>query len=223
MDYLDNDYIEDENYNKQLYKKFKDNLLERYGYTVEDISSWTHAGWFPYGITQNIMNSWVGNRLAKFNSEVSRGIQKWKNVMGDIPMPLEYGEKHCVCDVEIIWNHIIVDDPSKDEFEMLIIGRECIKGFGNINIGCKCSICGTKINNSKSGKCKKCRKIRFCTREGCKNQIVKYKKGTFCSDKCEFPEHYCKCGSLKKIYKGEFMPECYPCYKKNNPHKIKKY
>ena len=210
---------------KVLYGRFIHKLWEKHKYTLKDIANWTHAGWFPYGMTEELKKTWVGDRLANHNDEVRSGELKWKNVMGeDMPMPYHLAEPKCVCEVDIIWNHIIVDDPTKDECEILILGSECIEGFTNIDLGCKCSICGTKINNSVSGKCKDCKKLRFCEASGCNKQLQKYKRGEYCNDRCEFPERYCPtlgCYNLKKVWKGKYMPTCYECYKKKNPKKVK--
>ena len=207
---------------KELYQRFIDKLWLKYRYKLEDIANWTHAGWFPNGMTEELKKTWVGERLNNYNDKARLGIQKWKHVMGDIDMPYDYSEPACVCDVEIMWNHIIVDDPRKDEFEILILGSECITGFLNIDLGCKCSLCGCKINNSQSGKCKDCKKLRFCESPGCNKQLVKYSRGEYCSERCEFPHRYCPtrgCFNMKKIYKDKYMPTCFSCYRKKNPKK----
>ena len=223
----DGEWEEESDEDKVLYGRFIHKLWTKYGYTLKDIEGWTHAGWFIYGITKETMDQWTEEKLANHGSKVALGLRKWKNVMGnDVDMPYELGEPKCVCDVDICWNHIIVDDPKAEEPEMLILGSECIKGFFNIDTDCKCSRCGAKINNSVSGLCKDCKKLRFCVRESCGKQLVKYKRGDFCNDRCEFPHWYCPtkgCGNKRKIYKDEFMPTCFSCYKKKNPHKVKKY
>lgn len=203
---------------KELYQRFVNKLWDKHKKKLEDIKNWTFAGYFAYGVTKATIDQWTDERLASHGSKVMLGLRIWKRVMGEeFEMPVDQGEPKCVCDVDIQWNYIIVDDPKAEEPEMLILGSECIKGFFNIDTDSKCSLCGDKINNSVSGKCKKCRNRRFCPKKECGKELPKYRRGDYCSDKCENPEQFCPtegCGNKRKVWQRKMMPTCYTCYKK---------
>lgn len=192
-----------------LYKKFYDELWKDYKLKKEDIIGWTYAGYFP-------RDNWEASDLKDgedFHSKKILGERHWKAIMGDLEMPKELQSELCVCKVRILWNHIIVDDPKKDNPECLILGSECIDKFCGISRNRKCSICDIKINNSLSGKCASCRNKRFC--EKCNEVLPKGRRGTFCSDKCQYPNLYCVCGNKKKY---DWAKDCLECYweKKEN-------
>lgn len=201
---------------KILYDRFEQQLIKKYGLKLDDIKHYTHAGWFPNDIPE--MTQWARDRLNNHTNKVNQGVRVWKRVMGnDVEMPYDLREYQCVCGVKIIWNHILVDDPKAEEPEILIIGSECIGGFCNISMNSKCILCGDKINNSVSGKCKKCRNRRFCKLESCGKELPKYRRGDYCRDKCENPEQFCPtkgCGNKRKVWQRKMMPTCYTCYKK---------
>ena len=164
-----------------LYKKFYTELKKDYNLTKKDITTWTYAGYFSH------------------TSAISRGIHRLKNdslgerhfdsVMKDTGYSIadfyEYATTECVCKVDIEWNHIIIKDINSDTLEYgvdyLILGSECIDKFGNISLDRTCSICNKKINNSASGKCKDCKKIRLCP--DCDEPLLKGKskcRNSFC-------------------------------------------
>jgi hypothetical protein len=199
-----------------LYKPFYTQLKLKYNLTKEDIKEYTHVGWFHADQAKC-------NISINVDDEADRGKRMWEYYMGKIPMPYELVEDTCVCNVPILWNHILIADLKADELEILILGSECIERFGCIKAQQKCSKC--KINpiqnrdpKNSTGKCNECNKVRWCEREGCSTALEKYKRytdGLFCSDKCKNPNNYCECGAKKW---GD-RPVCYQCYKKKNPDK----
>ena len=147
-----------------LYKKFYTELKKDYKLTKKDITTWTYAGYFSHtcAISKGIhklQDDKLGER--HFDSVMKNNV--YDDSISDF---YEFATTECVCKVEIQWNHIIIKDINSDTLEYgadyLILGSECIDKFGNICIDRKCSMCDIKINNSISGKCKDCKKIRVC-------------------------------------------------------------
>jgi hypothetical protein len=193
-----------------LYKRFYNQLWEKYGLKKVDILTWKYAGYFHADTYK--MTDFANDSLShEMKLDIDRGHRLWVDEMGDVPMPYELAEDECVCKVKIIWNHILVN-PKAEETEMIILGSECIEKFLGISMKRKCQICDKEMRNIKSGICKPCnekQKIR-CKKSGCRNDRVKYKK--FCNY-CLNSQVYCPCGENKKTkYKGKYMPQCYECW-----------
>jgi hypothetical protein len=142
------------------------------GYTMEEIKTWTYAGGF-----------WGSGRHARpeINCyEDARLRRKWVEVMGDdIDIPDDEIVEKCICGVDIMWAHIIVDNPKAEAPEVLIIGSECVKCYSNNGDGLKtykrCELCNEKHRN-KGNLCKKCKNTRWCERNHCANKISKGKR-----------------------------------------------
>lgn len=180
-----------------IYKLFIDGITEL-GYDHEYIKKWIYAGSDQSGFDR----------------------EKWYAVMGhDVEIPCEYGDitSRCVCGHKIVKNYYIVN-PEKTNY--LIIGSECINNFTDISsrkINRTCKRCNITHHSRKNELCKDCRKNRYCKK--CDNKLKKGQRGKYCSERCEFPEKYCKCGNPKKLYKDKLMRQCFECYKKDNPDK----
>jgi hypothetical protein len=155
-----------------FYIRFKKGLKEKYGLEKKDIQSWTYLGWF-----RNHDGAATTNLLGERHFEAVKQrfpVELRGHSLKDF---YELAETHCVCNVPIIENHLIVD-LTKEDLEPIVIGSECIERFTKIQVKRTCSICTTPINNSVSGKCKECRKLRFCTT--CNKKLKKGTRGTLC-------------------------------------------
>ena len=130
--------------------------------TKKDINTWTYAGYFSHTCA-------ISKGIHKLQDD-KLGERHFDSVMKNTGFTIDdfydFATTKCVCKVDIQWNHIIIKDLNSDSFEhgvdFLILGSECIEKFGNISIKRRCSMCNIKINNSISGKCKDCKKIRLC-------------------------------------------------------------
>ncbi len=142
-----------------LYKRFYNQLWEKYKLKKVDILNWKYAGFFNAD-THNMTDFANDNFSHEMKLEINRGYRHWVSVMGNMPMPFELAEDECVCGVKIIWNHILVKDPSADETEMIVLGSECITKFLKISMKIKCSVCNNEMRNTKSGICKTCNELK---------------------------------------------------------------
>ena len=188
-----------------LYKKFYTELKEKYGKEKKDIINWTYIGWFSTTKARTGFDAGEGDHQGErfFDAIMENTKLKIKDFYCGV-------EDKCVCQVNIIWNHIIVKDPYAEDIEYMMLGSECIDNFTGIDRNRKCSICKTKINNSVSGKCKDCKKIRFCDK--CNKQLPKGKHGTFCSNTCMAPNQYCSVDGCENPKYKTYMKTCPECF-----------
>jgi len=186
---------------KMCYKRFWDNLLLKYNIKEEELITWTYAGWFSNDIES-----------ATDAAHIYNGKRRWRDEMGDLELPYHLKESHCVCEVEIIWNHILVDDPYADEPQIIIIGSECIDKFLKIDRRRKCSNCGVSCSSRKEvalcPPCLKESKRRKCVR--CNRNMPKGKRGIYCCNYCKDPDWNCfTCGNRKKFKSADTCAVCY--------------
>jgi len=129
----------------KTYKAFRKGII-KLGYNIEEVETWHYAGGFCAGdISSNESRKIEDFRLRKL----------WEYVMGNnIDIPDEDPQSFCPCETEIVYNHIIVNDPNGEEPEYIIIGSECAKRFSNNNDGLKgkrkCIKCGEFHRNKKT-------------------------------------------------------------------------
>ena len=194
------------------YKKFWDNLKINYGLTQEQLIKWEYAGCFPNEIVSRTDQA-----------KVSNGKRRWCDVMGDQPMPYEMVETKCVCDVDIIWNHILVEDPNAEEITIIILGSECIENYTDISKKRKCSVCNVKCRSRHEiPLCKPClkeSKKKKCIK--CFENMPKYSRDTYCSMKCKDPERYCGTLGCHREKLGKWATTCVKCFYKNKANKFK--
>ena len=167
---------------KEAYYCFREAVKDR-GYTMDEIKTWTYAGGF-WGLGRHACPEIN-------NDEDDRLRRKWVDVMGkENVIPDDERIEDCICGVHIKWAHIIVDDPQAEAPEYLIIGSECVNSYSNDGDGLKtykrCELCNEKHRN-KGDRCKKCKKIRWCERNNCPNQISKGKR-QYC-DSCRLKKN----------------------------------
>ena len=195
------------------YEKFWDNLKKDYGVTQEQLIKWVYAGFFP---------NELGSKTDK--AKVYNGKRLWRDIMGDQPMPYEMVETQCVCDVEIIWNHILVEDPNAEEITIIILGSECIENYTDISKKRTCSICNVKCGSRlEIPLCKTClkeSKKKKCIK--CFENIPKYSRGTHCSMKCRYPERCCGTLGCPNLKLGKWAATCVKCFYKNKANNYKK-
>ena len=192
MEFLEEDVDEE---HSLLYYKFKENLKEQEGISIEELlEDWIYAGGFSKSI-QTAFHKVMDDALRK----------KWKLVMEGTEfveaIPDEDVRDNCICETEIVYNIILVNNKllKNGILKYIIIGTKCCRNFlygCKVTIACANRNCYNRHRNRKTKYCNNCRtdKKRCCFI--CNREMTIGKKrinGLYCS-------LYCKDNDIDKRY-----------------------